>query len=263
MNKAIFFDLDGTLLDCHNGIRDITPGVKRAIRKLQEEGDYIFVASGRPYAFISKALLDFGFNGFIFTNGTRVVVEDKVIYRRTFDKAFVKRVVPDFERLGIQYMLQGEKDSYLREEFKGLYSYYYSFGISGEYIKGRFDINGIDVYKMDMLCPDEDAVGYCMSLRTDEYDYIYNPIKRIFEFYFKMDTKASGIMKVLKYLNIPVENSYSFGDDKNDIEMLEEVGCGIAMGNARDEVKKHAKRVTDTVQNDGVASGIERFILSA
>ena len=43
--------------------------------------------------------------------------------------------------------------------------------------------------------------------------------------------------------------------------MLSTVGCGIAMGNASDEVKKYAKEITDTVFNDGVAVGIEKFIL--
>lgn len=41
--------------------------------------------------------------------------------------------------------------------------------------------------------------------------------------------------------------------------MLETAGCGIAMGNASEEVKKHAKKVTDTVQNGGVALAIEEL----
>ena len=44
--------------------------------------------------------------------------------------------------------------------------------------------------------------------------------------------------------------------------MLSTVGCGIAMGNADDDVKKYAKEITDTVHNDGVAVGIEKYILS-
>ncbi|NOV80034.1 hydroxymethylpyrimidine pyrophosphatase-like HAD family hydrolase [Clostridium saccharobutylicum] len=79
--------------------------------------------------------------------------------------------------------------------------------------------------------------------------------------YSKRNTKASGILKVLDFLDIPIENSYAFGDGKNDIEMLSTVGCGIAMGNASDYVKKYAKKVTDTVHNDGVALEIENFIL--
>ena len=51
MRRAVFFDIDGTLLDCINGLIDISPKVKKAIRDLQENGDYVFIASGRPYAF--------------------------------------------------------------------------------------------------------------------------------------------------------------------------------------------------------------------
>lgn len=77
----------------------------------------------------------------------------------------------------------------------------------------------------------------------------------------KKNTKATGIIKALQHLNIPIENSYAFGDGKNDIEMLSTVGCGIAMGNASDEVKKYAHQVTETVHNDGVAFGIEKFVV--
>ena len=43
--------------------------------------------------------------------------------------------------------------------------------------------------------------------------------------------------------------------------MLETVGCGIAMGNACDSIKKYANEITTSIHDDGVATGIERFIL--
>ena len=46
----------------------------------------------------------------------------------------------------------------------------------------------------------------------------------------------------------------------NDIEMLSTVGCGIAMGNASDEVKKYAHKVTESVHDDGVAVGIKEYV---
>ena len=104
------------------------------------------------------------------------------------------------------------------------------------------------------------GVDYCLTLDNDNYNYIHSEEKS-FELYSKTNTKASGILKVLEYLNIPLENSYAFGDGKNDIEMLSTVGCGIAMGNASDEVKNYAKKVTETIQNDGIALEIEKFIL--
>lgn len=262
MKKAVFLDIDGTLLDCHNGITDITLRVKKAIRALQEEGDYVFIASGRPYAFIYGGMLDFGFDGFIFTNGTQVIVNNKLIYERSFDKDFAKQLILNFEKYNIQYILQSSVFSYINEEYKDLYLYYDSYGISRKYIKSKYNIDAIDIYKMDMLCKNKEAIQYCQTLESEEYNYNFNASRNVFEFYYKKDSKASGIMKVLEYLNVPIESSCAFGDDKNDIEMLETVGTGIAMGNASDKIKSHAKLVTSSVQNDGVAEGIEKFILA-
>ena len=94
MKRAIFFDIDGTLIDCLNGLTDITPRVKKSIHALQANGDYVFIATGRPYAFLSEALLNFGFDGFVLTNGAQVTVKDKLIYKEPIDKDFVKEIVP-------------------------------------------------------------------------------------------------------------------------------------------------------------------------
>ena len=68
MKKAIFFDIDGTLIECFGGIVDMSEKVKNAIYSLQKKGHYVFIATGRPYAFLSQAILDFGFDGFILAN---------------------------------------------------------------------------------------------------------------------------------------------------------------------------------------------------
>jgi len=261
MKKAVFLDIDGTLIDCLNGLTDITHKVKKAIRALQANGDYVFIASGRPYAFLSEALLNFGFDGFILTNGAQVKIKHEFIYKEAINKDFIKEIVNNFEKLNIQYILQGELYSYMKENCREFYSYYDSYNISRKYLKTSYDIENVDTYKLEMLCNDKKGVDYCLSLGNDNYDYIHNVKQKSFEFYSKINTKATGILKVLNYLNISIENSYAFGDGKNDIEMLATVGCGIAMGNASDEVKNHAKKVTDTVYNDGIALGIRKFIL--
>jgi Cof subfamily protein (haloacid dehalogenase superfamily) len=259
MKKAVFFDIDGTLIDCLNGITDITPKVKKAIRSLQVNGNYVFIASGRPYAFLNEALFNFGFDGFVLTNGAYVRVKEKCIYKEAIKKDFIKELINNFEQRNIQYILQGEKYSYIKDEYEKLHSFYDSFSIPKKYLEASYDLDEVDIFKIEMLCNDKQGIDYCLSLGNDDYDYVHN-IEGAFELYSKANTKASGILKVLEHLDIPIENSYAFGDGKNDIEMLSTVGCGIAMGNADDYVKKYAKKVTDTVQNDGVASGIEKFI---
>lgn len=260
MKKAIFFDIDGTLLDCLNGITYITPRVEKAIRMLQEKGHYVFIATGRPYAFLNEALLNFGFDGFVLTNGACVKVKEKNIYKECINKDFIKNLTDNFEQLNIEYILQGETYSYIKDDFKKLHSFYDSFSIPKKYLEGNYNIEEVDIYKIEMFCGDQKGIDYCISLENDDFDYVHN-MDNSFELYSKRNTKASGILKVLEFLDIPIENSYAFGDGKNDIEMLSTVGCGIAMGNADDYVKSYAKKVTDTVQNDGVALEIEKYIL--
>lgn len=261
MKKAIFFDIDGTLVDCINGIEEITPRVKKAMRALQERGHYIFIASGRPFAFLSEAIRNFGFDGFVLANGSQVIVRDKCIYVNKMDKGKLREFVCSFEKLNIEYILQGEKYSYIKDSYKKLHDLYNSYFIPKKYLVGDYNLEEIDALKIEMLCRDKKGREYCLSLKKDNFLNYYGQDANAFELSQNIDSKATGILKVLEYLKIPIENSYAFGDGRNDVEMLSKVGYGIAMGNAEDYVKSFAKKVTDTVQNDGVAVEIENFIL--
>lgn len=263
MRKAIFFDIDGTLIDCVNGLTDMTPKVKEAIRSLQDKGHYIFISTGRPYAFLSQAILDFGFDGFILTNGAQVMMGNETIYKEPLDREFVKTAVEQFEAFNIQYMLQGERYSYMKHSHQEFYALFEQLGISKRYLKGDYHLEDIETQKIEMLCPDDAAVEFCLSLinNNPDYDHFHSLHEKSFELYAKKNTKATAILTTLKHLGIPVENSYAFGDGKNDIEMLSTVGCGIAMGNASDEVKQYAKEITESVHHDGVAVGIEKYVL--
>ena len=257
MKKAIFFDIDGTLIDCINGHIDLSHQVKQAIRRLQQEGHYAFIATGRPYAFLSEAILSFGFDGYILTNGAQVMIGNETIYKEPLDPTFVKNATAEFEQRQIQYMLQSDCYSYMKDECKEYYQFFDSIGISRNYLVSDYQLEDIRQYLSN------EAMEYCLSLveQNPEYDYVQSISDRIFELYSKKNTKATGILTALKHLGIPVEQSYAFGDGKNDIEMLSTVGCGIAMGNASDEVKSYAHQVTDSVLEDGVATGIEKYIL--
>lgn len=64
--------------------------------------------------------------------------------------------------------------------------------------------------------------------------------------------KGLGVEKVLAYYGLTKEQAIAFGDGTNDIEMLEAVGHGIAMGNATDDVKEIADDICGTASNDGI-----------
>jgi len=69
--------------------------------------------------------------------------------------------------------------------------------------------------------------------------------------------KAVGISHVTKYLNIPKERVIAFGDEDNDLEMIEYAGIGVAMGNAISPLKSIANEVTGTNNEDGIAKFLQ------
>ena len=74
-------------------------------------------------------------------------------------------------------------------------------------------------------------------------------------------SKASGVIELARYLNVPLEQIMAIGDNNNDIEMLQTVGWGVAMGQASEAVKSAARAVTASNREDGVAQAIQRYAL--
>lgn len=269
MKKAVFFDIDGTLINTLTGTNKMTSYVKESIRELQRNDILVFISSGRPYAFLNEDILEFGFDGYILMNGSLILLNDKTdtnnnlkpFYKSEIDKAHLKDLIIKFEDYNLEYILESEKYSYLKSDFKSLKAFYESIGISTKYMKDDFNIDDIDICKIEMQCHDTEAYEFCRTLEDDKFRYTYFDDFKLFELYSRNNTKASGILKILDHFNIDIKNSFAFGDSYNDIEMLNTVGCGIVMGNAIDEIKEHADIVTKSVSEDGVAYGIKNYIL--
>jgi len=71
------------------------------------------------------------------------------------------------------------------------------------------------------------------------------------------NSKAEGMKRILAYCGLTREESMSFGDGGNDIEMIEYAGVGVAMGNASNEVKAYADYVTTNVDNEGICNALK------
>ena len=76
-------------------------------------------------------------------------------------------------------------------------------------------------------------------------------------------TKAFALERLAKQLDVNPQEIMAIGDANNDIEMLEYAGLGVAMGNASDYVKGLADAITDSCEENGVATAIEKFILNS
>ena len=88
---------------------------------------------------------------------------------------------------------------------------------------------------------------------------IYHSKIDVIELVPKGYNKAVGIEKMLEYLGIDRKNTYAFGDSNNDIEMLDYVEYGVAMGNAYPEILERAKYSTKSIYEDGIYYGLKEF----
>ena len=74
-------------------------------------------------------------------------------------------------------------------------------------------------------------------------------------------TKASGIELMMAHLSESMENTISFGDSLNDLDMLKLTHIGICMGNGVDQLKEIADDITDTVLNNGLYNAFQKHNL--
>ncbi len=266
MAKAVFFDIDGTILAREQGILSMTPRVKSAMKKLQAAGHKIFIATGRPFGFIYDELLNFGFDGFVLNNGALVLIGGEVIFRQDLDMDSVKKICEYAAAERIEYFLESYPEVYCPRDFKVCDEFFKKVGADYSRFVREFDFNKISVSKIECVTARKDAENldavYKKILATPGVTGWADPFHfKTTEIYSDKVSKATGILRVLEHFGIAVENSCAFGDGHNDIEMIQTVGTGFAMGTGRDELRRVAKFVVPSVFEDGVAVGIERYIL--
>ena len=266
MMKAIFFDIDGTILAREQGILHITPRVESAMRKLQRAGHKIFIATGRPAGFMYDDFLNFGFDGFVFNNGAVVMASGEIIFRCDMDMARVKEICEYAESERVEYILESYPEVYCPDRFAACYDFFRKIGVDYSKFIREFDFDKISVSKIECVTARKDAENldavYKKILATPGIRGWADPFHfRTTEIYSDKISKATGVLRMLEHFGIGVENSYAFGDGANDCEMIQTVGTGFAMATGRDELKRLAKYTVPSVFDDGVAVGIERYIL--
>jgi Cof subfamily protein (haloacid dehalogenase superfamily) len=77
------------------------------------------------------------------------------------------------------------------------------------------------------------------------------------------NSKGNRLKQWLDQQGLQMSEVVAFGDNYNDLSMLEHVGLGVAMGNAADDVKQRAAMVIDDNEKPGIAETIRRYVLNA
>ena len=105
-----------------------------------------------------------------------------------------------------------------------------------------------------------DNVKRAVAELSDWYDFLVHENVMV-EGVPKGFSKASGIRFVCRQLGISRKDTYAFGDSANDIDMLEYVAHGIAMGNGQDKAKQAADYITTDIHDDGIYHACRYFSL--
>lgn len=251
--KLIIMDLDNTLLRKDKSISDYTVKVLERCRK---RGYLIAFATARAENAMLRFLQAIGPDAVISNGGATIRVNGEIIYRNLMpseDVAMIIKMCRGFT--DGQGLITAECDD-------GYYCNFHPDDIdrSSVYIYSDFDEFKTPAYKITAklrnekwgeeivkACPDCTVIGFSGE------DWR--------RFAAKDSNKATAMRILLRYLGIDLEDVIAFGDDYNDIEMLECTGTAVAVSNAIQAVKDVADFITDSNDDDGVAAFLEKKIL--
>lgn len=260
MKKAVFFDIDGTLLGRKDGKPFTIPqSALEAIRLLREQGWITAICTGRQEPFIRKYFPEF--DHFIAMNGTYARCGDDVIYEYQYPPERVLSIIEHFDAFGASYNFVGNARGWGRnltpEEITEL-NHIYSLG---DYILSQWDPADIHAGAMDFLFRDEAHYQQCLPAFTDNMVLNLHGGYQSGDLSFPEHDKSKAIALFCNHMGVELCDTAAFGDGYNDVTMLQTVGLGVAMGNGVPAAKDAADFVTDSLFDDGVARAIKKLLL--
>lgn len=260
MIKYIFIDIDGTLLNAQRAIPD---SAREAIRKAKNNGHKLIVATGRSNKGVLPEIRQLGFDGYIFSAGAVVEFDHQTIYKCPLKPDLVLGLMKAMEANEIGYILEGYKNVYYDPRFldylqqnmalEALDSDSSRFQPLEAYLHGETDIFKIAFFAKDLEHAKafETTMQDCTEIFIFTHQHVLGNLVNG-EITNAHVTKASGIKRLLAHAHTPIENTISFGDSLNDLEMIKLTKTGICMGNGTQELKDAADDVTDSPDEDGI-----------
>ena len=223
--KALFFDIDGTLVsfDTHK----IPQTTVDALEQAKKNGVEVYISTGRPPMIINNlGQIEHLIDGYITTNGARCFVGEHHLathhYTDEVYEIFAKGLgvdchifLTDVKDLGDEAVLQ--VTPFCSEEQEKLLMPTLQNCTSGRWHPAFTDITAADA------------------------------------------DKGKGLHAMADYLGLNISETMAFGDGGNDITIVQEAGIGVAMGNAGDNLKAVADYITTSVDEDGVMNALLKY----
>ncbi|CQR47000.1 Sugar phosphatase YidA [Paraliobacillus sp. PM-2] len=263
----IALDLDGTLLTDNKVISERT---KRIVLQAKKEGHIVVIATGRPH----RASIDYYHE--LELNTPMVNFNGALIHHPTDTKwqalhsplpvRTAKEIIQTCYNLEVKNIMAEVSDDvyidrYDEELMEILHTNKEDNPITIGSLKNELKVDPTSL----LIHPRESHITSLREqLDTDHATVIehrkWGAPWNVIEIVRKGMNKAVGLKRISHYYHIPQENIIAFGDEDNDLEMIEYAGIGVAMGNAIDELKQIANYVTDNNEQDGIGLFLEKYL---
>lgn len=259
MIKAVFFDIDGTLVSFNT--HKVPESTIYALKELKRKGIKTFIATGRSWNQITRLDDDFPvFDGYITLNGSCCMTADKEIIYKNCIPAEDLTSLEQFHKtcpFPIEFVYDDHET--MTEADEAVAKMWDKVNIPVPPIIPMEESPKENVFQLGLFLNKEKEaqlkvverfMPHCESMRwsPDFYDVVPKGSK-----------KSIGIDKVIAHYGIKLEETMTFGDGGNDIDMIRHAAIGVAMGNAFDDVKQHADYVTEPIDDDGVLKALQHF----
>lgn len=262
--RLIATDLDDTLLD--KGCL-ISARTKEALRLAQDQGVYVTIATGRMYQSALIYAEELGLDLPLITYQGALVktsVSKEVIYHRTIPLDLARKVIEHGVASGLTVNLYLDDQLYVSQLTTAAQHYSQVIRVSAQAVGDLQSFMTAEPTKL-LFIGDEKALDLLWQREREifgEQLYITKSKPNFLEFTHPQATKGFGLATVAQHLGVDRSEIIAFGDSFNDLDLLRGAGFAVAMGNARDELKKEADYVTASNNDHGVAEAIEKFVLA-
>ena len=277
MYRIIFFDIDGTLRDEAYGIPETA---KMAVKICKEKNYYVCLCTGRSIGTITDDVLDLEVEGIIAGGGSHIEFRNKLIKKSFFKEDKVREVSFYLEYKSDEAAFTFETDDIVfmnkeavkiltslnEEKFKSLTDKEMQFIKKHQKIVYEQNIHRFNekLHRVNKICLwsreeifeeirsifSDDEIQLAQSFSFDSRNY-YEIIK-------SNCNKGEAILDLCNYLNIPIEKAMAFGDGRNDIDMLKEVGTAIGVKGGNEEIFQYVASICEEPMKDGIYLELKR-----
>ena len=252
--KLIATDIDGTL------VKESSPQIPEEyfelIRRLVDAGYLFFVASGRTYHGIRTMFHEVADQiGYIAENGAHVVYKGEEISITEMRKNDITDIMNEFRKNKdtCDYVISTPKGSLLEtnnQDFIALMrdGYHNEYRITEDILKENAVIIKMAIFRKKSIR----SLGEELIPAWNERVKVCMAGEEWVDFMDKSVDKGAALQKIQKWMNIKREETMAFGDNENDIGLIQNAGFGYAVANAIFEVKKEAGYICPSYTENGV-----------